>query len=243
MVEAGLAGQVQVGVPLPVDGGHTRTRSQRETTPEAEERIDSPLDSLLGLTSRPSRGRLIEVSGTPSSGCTALAYRLALGATARGEWVGWVDLPDALDPRSVRRAGVRLESLLWVRPRGVEAAFRSAELLLRAGFAVVAIDLEGGRLSRLGASVWTRLLRATQGARGTAVVLGAGRAAGSFATLALYTERRRADFEWGLLERVECSATLLRNRSGSTAAEYPFEALHRGARLEPAPSGAVRAPH
>ena len=194
-------------------------------TPDAGEGGLSPLDSLLGLSARPNLGSLIELSGASSSGRTALAYRLALGATARGELVGWVDLPDALDPRSLRRAGVQLESLLWVRPREVAAAFRSAELLLHTGFAVVAIDLEGAprrSLDRLGTAAWTRMLRAVRRSRGTAVLLGSERAAGSFATLAIHTERCRARFEWGLFEGLEATATTLRNRAGPVDISYPL---------------------
>ena len=206
-------------MPLPEDG----PASVPIATPDAGEGGLSPLDSLLGLSARPSLGSLIELSGTRSSGRTALAYRLALGATARGELVGWVDLPDALDPRSLRRAGVRIESLLWVRPREVVAAFRSAELLLHTGFAVVAIDLEGAprrSLDRLGTAAWIRMLRAVRRSRGTAVLLGSERTAGSFATLALYTERCQTRFEWGLFEGLEATATALRNRAGPVDIPY-----------------------
>lgn len=221
--EAGLAGQVRVGSSLPKLLTST-TPILTSTTPDAGEGGHPPLDSLLGLSGRPVLGSLIELAGAPSSGRTALAYRLALGATARGELVGWVDLPNALDPRSLRRAGVHLESLLWVRPRGVAVAFRSAELLLYTGFAVVAIDLEGSRgLDRLGSAVWARVLRAARRSRGTVVLLGTQRAAGSFATLALYTERCRARFEWCLFEGMEGTATTLRNRAGPVDTTYHFQ--------------------
>jgi hypothetical protein len=256
---AGLGDQVRVGVPQPIHPPAGRGESRFALTPAGE----GALDSLLGISSHPERpgsaeplgsgtgghsrwaGGLIELSGAPSSGQTALAYRLALGATTRGEWVGWVDLPDALDPPSLERAGVRLESLLWVRPRELAAAFRSAELLLKTGFAVVALDLEGAPaqgLARLGASIWTRLLRAARGSRGTAVLLGAERAAGSFSSLALYTERSRAHFEAGLFEGLESTASVLRNRYGPTDLHLPLLAragpsgLSAGTARLPAPS-------
>ena len=216
VLEAGLAGQVQIGVPT-------------RTPPPAEEGV-SPLHSLLGLAARPSRGQLIELTGCPSSGRTALAYQLAREATTRGELAGWVDLPDSLDPRGLRRAGVRLESLLWVRPRRVQAALRATELLLHTGFALVVIDLEGAArhtLSRLGAAAWARLLRVTRESRATAVLLGGERAPGSFATLALYTERRQALFEEGLFEGIETRAAVLRNRTGPAGTEYSFQTLFR----------------
>lgn len=198
VLDAGLSGQVHIGA-----------RSHSFEPPRIEEGV-APLDAFLGLGQTAARGRLIEVYGRTGSGRTALCYRLALGAIARGEWVGWVDLPDALDPRSLRRAGVRLESLLWVRPREVSAALRAAELLLRAGFPFVALDLDGASphaLARLGAAAWTRLGRAVRESRATAVLLGSERRAGSLAAQALYTEQRRARFAAGLFEGFDSHAT------------------------------------
>jgi hypothetical protein len=212
---------VRLGVaPDPVAPGKARFHSD----PAAEEGVSASLDSLLGLFGRPERGRLVEVVGLPGSGRTALAYRFLLGATARGELAGWVDLPDALDARSLCRAGVRLESLLWVRPREPGAALRAAELLLRTGFGLVALDLDGAprvRLARLGAAL-TRLLRAARESRATALLLGSESLAGSLASLALYTERCRARFERGLFCGVEARVRTLRSRGGPAGAEHGF---------------------
>ena len=184
LLEAGLFDRVRVGAPcppaeapVPVPRTH-RTAIEKQSTPGAEEAF-SP-DALLRPHSRAAahanEGRLIELAGARSSGKTALAYRMAAGATSRGELVGWVDLPNALDPRFLLRAKVRLEDVLWVRPPNLSAALRSAELLVKTGFALVVLDLEGARpreLAQLGASVWTRLLRALRESRGTALLLGA----------------------------------------------------------------------
>jgi hypothetical protein len=220
VVEAGLAGQVQIGVPVTPENPRTRFHSE----PATEEGVSTSLDSLLGLYGRSERGRLIELVGRPGSGRTALAYRFLLGALARGELAGWVDLPDALDSPSLRRAGVRLESLLWVRPREPLAALRAAELLLRTGFGLVALDLDGAprvRLVRLGTAL-TRLLRAARESRATAVLLASEPVAGSLASLALYTERRRARFEHGLFEGVEARVRTLRSRGRPAGAEHVF---------------------
>ncbi len=221
VIEAGLAGRVRVGVPLdPVSPAGGRFHSD----PAAEEGVSTSLDSLLGLFGRSERGRLIELVGRPGSGRTALAYRFLLGATARGELAGWVDLPDALDSRSLRRAGVRLESLLWVRPREPLAALRAAELLLRTGFGLVALDLDGAprvRLAQLGSAL-TRLLRAARESRATALLLGSESLAGALASLALYTERRRARFERGLFEGVESRVRVERSRGRPVGAEHAF---------------------
>jgi hypothetical protein len=155
---------------------------------------------------------------------------MAAGATAQGELVGWIDLPNSLDPRFLMRAGVDLQGVLWVRPPELRAALRSAELLLKTGFAVVTIDLEGAShrtLGKMGASVWSRLLRAVRESRATALVLGSQRAVGSFATQGLHTERRRARFEGGLFEGLDNRATLLRDRTGPADRVYDFRLEHR----------------
>jgi hypothetical protein len=219
--DAGLAGRVRVGVPLEHPVQPNDFRSPDGGAPPLS------LDFLLSPEGR--RGHLIEVAGGLSSGRTALACRIAAGTTARG-LVGWVDLPNTLDPRSLRRAGADLHSLLWARPRGVTEALRCGELLLQTGFALVVIDLQGAppsRLARLAPPVWTRLLRRVQGARATAVVLVPERVAGSFPTLGLWTERRRALFEGVLFEGIETCATVVRDRTGPVGAEHPFRILQR----------------
>ncbi len=207
-----------MGVPLP-----------SEPKPDPQPHI-SPLDLVLRPLERTAEGRLVELTGSPSSGRTALAYRLAAGAASRGELVGWVDPGDSLDPRYLRRSGLDLQRLLWVRPRRIEATLRSAELLLKTGFALVVIDLDEvprAVLDGLGAPVWSRLLRAVRGARATAALITRERVAGSFATLGLDSERSHALFDRGLFEGLEAFAQVVRNRTGPTDAELPFRILQR----------------
>jgi len=242
LLDAGLADRVRVGAPCPPAGAPPVPRTHRTAiegpaTPGAEEAF-SP-DALLRPHSRAaahanaahaSEGRLIELAGGLSSGKTSLAYRMAAGATARGDLVGWVDLPNALDPRFLLRAKVRLEDVLWVRPPDLQAALRAAELLVKTGFALVVLDLEGARpreLALLGASVWTRLLRVLRESRATALLLGAQRAAGSFATLGVSTTRARALFDAGLFEGLESRLQVLRNRAGTDHGELSFAVYHR----------------
>lgn len=257
---AGLAGQVHVGIrpepPLPTRDRMPRTapdpasfpapREGRAGIPEhagrpepghpdgqlrpGAEEVGFPLDGLLRPDERPDRGRLIELSGEPSSGRTALAYRLVAGATAGGELAGWVDLPDALDPRFLRRSGAVLERLLWARPPHARAALRAAELITKSGFAVIVLDLLGSsphELERLGTAAWSRLLRAVRGARATLAVLGPQRVAGAFSTLGIHTERCSPWFERGLFEGLVGNARLVRNRSGPAQGECAFRVLHR----------------
>ncbi len=243
--EAGLGGQIRTGASLraarPRDArdplAHPRTVTANPPGGVAETeragevgRSLGGIDGLLRPLERPEQGRLIALSGEPSSGRTALAYRLAAGATARGELCGWVDLPDALDPRFLRRSGANLEGLLWTRPPHARAALRAAELLVKTGFALVVVDVEGARaseLARLGSAAWSRLLRAVRSARSTAVVLGPEHVSGSFSTLGLRTEGARARFDNGLFEGLEASAVVVRNRTGPSGYAWSLSVSHR----------------
>lgn len=230
--EAGLEGHVRVGLGAGIPGG--------VETPERSARIPDRLrlDALLGLEAKATAGALVELAGERSSGRTALAYRMAARFTARGELVAWLDLPDALDPRHLRRSGVDLNALLWVRPPGLRATLRAAEILVQAGFAMVTIDLCGtgaSALSKLPNSVWTRLLHAVRGARATAVLLpGPDRITGAAATLGIYTERSHAIFDRTLLEGMEFRASVVRNRTGPLDEAYPLRVLQRPVAADPA---------
>jgi len=241
LLEAGLFDRVRVGASCPPAEGQPVPRTHRTAierpsplgaVPGAEEAF-SP-DALLRPHSRgavhASEGRLIELAGARSSGKTALAYRMASGATSRGELVGWVDLPNALDPRFLLRAKVKLEDVLWVRPPSLSAALRAAELLVKTGFALVVLDLEGVQpreQAQLGASVWTRLLRALRESRATALLLGAQRAAGSFATLGVSTTRERALFDAGLFEGLASRLAVLRSREAASRSNLRFAVYRR----------------
>ncbi len=225
--ETGLEGRVHLGLESRIVApGELGAPEQSPRTPD---RLG--LDTLLGLEGKATAGTLIELAGERSSGRTALAYRMAAGATARGELVAWLDLPDALDPRFLRRSGVDLNALLWVRPPGLRATLRAAEILVRAGFAMVAIDLCGigtSTLAKLPSSAWTRLLHSLRGARATAVLLsGPDRIAGTAATLGIYTERSQAIFERDLLEGLELYASVVRNRAGPIGEAHPLRVLQR----------------
>ena len=225
--DAGLLGQVRVGVALPAEPSPYPRRSSADPLPHPAAR-DVGLDSVLRPMERSSHGRLIELTGPVSSGRTALAYRLAAGCVARGELVGWVDPGNALDPRFLRRTGLDLRKLLWVRPQRIDATLRCAELLLKTGFALVVIDLDNAPDPKYcTTSVWSRLLRAVRGTRATAVLIARERLTGSFATLGLNTERTHSLFDRGLFEGLEGFASVVRNRTGPTDAELPFRVLHR----------------
>ena len=247
LTEVGLGGQVRLGVtgssvlpgirkPIPRPSpGPAQTRGSGELASPLPDPRTPPcdlqaLDQLLNPLQRPVQGQLIELSGERSSGRTALAYRLVAGATARGELAGWVDLPNALDPRFLRRSNADLNALLWARPAHPRAALRATELMLKTGFAVVVLDLEDGdsrALEKLGAAAWNRLVRAVRGVRGTVVVLGPQRVSSATATLGLHLEARQAIFDRGLFEGLEATARVVRNRRGPTEQTLPFRVHHR----------------
>ena len=173
---------------------------------------------------------LIELVGAISSGRTALACRMTAGTTLCGGLAGWVDLPDALDPRSLFRCGTELGSVLWVRPPRLQVALRAAELLLKAGLALVVLDLEGAparELDRLGPPVWTRLARAARASRATLLLLAPQPLAGTSAALALETRRSGARFESGLLEGLDASLRVTRSREAHSADPLGFQLHHR----------------
>lgn len=212
-MESGLAGRVRVGL-----------------LPSPDSDFKTGTSSFLPPLAQALAPGLVEVAGNPSSGRTSLACRLATETTARGSLAGWVDLPGALDPRSLRRSGTILASLLWVRPPGLPEALRCAELMLRTGLSLVVLDLQEippSRLARLALPVWTRLFRTARASRSTALLLSTERLSGAFPTLGLWLERDRALFEAGLFEGIEVRATVVRNRVGPPGAEHAFRALQR----------------
>jgi hypothetical protein len=234
LLQAGLADRVRVGASsppteaAPASKTH-RTNERTEQTPGAGETF-SPDELLRPTFLSAAGGCLIELGGELSSGRTALAYRMAALASEHGELVGWVDLPNSLDPRYLQRAGVRLDDVLWVRPPGHQAALRAAELLIKTGFALVVIDLDGApahELARLGAAVWTRLTRALRESRARAVLLGSHGLAGTFATLGVRTRRTRALFDARLFEGLEGRLEVLRRRAGPPGETLQFSVLQR----------------
>lgn len=203
----GRPGAVRLGMPGGIGPGRL---------PTALPDLDAALGGGL------PRGRVTELVGDRSTGRTGLASRMMAGATRRGETAAWVDLEDALDPEALAAAGVLLQSLLWVRPRGLDDALRATELLLGAGgFGLVALDL-GLRPPpprRDGRAAWIRLARAAERTRSTLLVLAAARQAGACAALGLEVVARRALWSGGpcrrpLLDGVAMRLAVARSRDG-----------------------------
>lgn len=112
-----------------------------------------------------------------AAGVTSLALHLAARHGGEG-WRAWIDPQDRLDPESAARAGLRLESLLWLRPGQAEKAnaeksMEAAQQIVQAGrFRVVVMDfLEVAEAARLARAAWFRLLRAVERQGTTSVVV------------------------------------------------------------------------
>ena len=176
------------------------------------------LDALLG--GGVPRGRLVEITGSLSSGRTSLAQALLASATRAGETTALVDAADAFDPASAAAAGVDLARVLWARAPRAREALRCAERLLEAGgFGMVVVDLASETRANDAASPWMRMMRSAR-ASGTALVLLAPRTAlGPFAALTLAARLVRPRFASGpaWLEGLESELAPVRSRIGAVA--------------------------
>ena len=116
---------------------------------EEHEHTDEIVLESLGLAF--SRGSVVEVSGSASSGKTSISLSLLAYLTANGEICAVVDSTGSFDPRTAKTAGVVLENTLWVRCSGdVEKAFMAADHLVQAkGFGAIWLNLSGLPLRKL----------------------------------------------------------------------------------------------
>lgn len=171
-----------------IDSGTSRRASRLPFTLPA---LDQVLDGGL------PRGAITEIVGRTSSGRTTLGYSLIASATRSGEYVAWVDVPNALDPESAREAGANVERVLWLHPRDRLMGLRAVEHVLSAGgFGLVVLDLEGpSERWSVPASVWMRMARAAVHRDAAIVILAASSHAGSFAALSLEVQPLRPIFE------------------------------------------------
>jgi len=162
-------------------------------------RLERPLDVLTARAHDFPRGRISEIVGARSSGRTSLLHALLAASTGRGEIAALVDSADAFDPVSAAAAGVELPRLIWVRCGGrIEAAMRSADLLIQAGgFGVVAIDLTEAstrELQRIPATAWFRFRRAVESSPAILAVVADRPLAKSCASMAVKLAPQRAVF-------------------------------------------------
>jgi recA bacterial DNA recombination protein len=177
-------------------------------------------------------GRLSEIVGPRSSGGSSLLLALLARATAAGRQVALVDAADAFDAASAIASGVELSRLLWVKCGGrLPSALRAADLLARCpGFAVVALDLGEGPLTRdhgVSSSLGLRLQRAVQETSVIMVLRVPHRLTGSAASLVVELRRRQA--RWIGVPRptrlagLDSDARILRSRVGGPLGAWAIE--------------------
>ena len=167
------------------------------------------------------RGRITEIVGGASSGRTTLLHRLLAQAGSNGEYCAVVDTANSFDPESATMAGVRLDTLVWVKCSGnVEHAFKTADMLIHSGgFGVVALDLceaAAQATQRIPLSYWHRFRRAVEDTPTMLVVLGREANAKSCASLLVEAKRARSGFTGSF------PAKLLQNAEFEVTARKPY---------------------
>jgi len=188
-----------------------------------------PLDRILdkGL----EEGSLTEVSGSISSGRTALLLSLLAHTTQAGKCCALIDVADAFHPATALDAGAVLPRLLWVRCQrtnnvydGIAKALRVADLLLQTGgFGLVVLDLGDENLQvarRIPLTTWFRFRRAIESTPTVFVVINRGPITGTCASLVLHLDHDPAITGWvaSPLAHATPHALLLCERRGSTQA-------------------------
>jgi ABC-type cobalamin/Fe3+-siderophores transport system ATPase subunit len=147
-----------------------------------------------------SRGHITQIVGPSSSGKTSLLLSILAQATARGEWVAYIDPFSSLDPAFAQKAGIDLKRLLWI--RGPKRVFKALDILVGAGgFGVVVLDLvtQGETmnpriLQRTPFAVWFRLKRAARQTSTTLLILGQAINAGSAVSRVISLKRRETQW-------------------------------------------------
>ena len=186
------------------------------------------------------RGRITEIIGTYSSGRTALLFSVLAQCTEQAEIAAYIDITDSLDPESIRKAGVDLNRLLWVRctqdmENGLDPlqkALKASDILCQAGgFGAIVLDAVRFENSRVSLNVWFRLQRIVKGTPTVFVVISGKKITGSASSLVLSLERNRSCWTSGRRPRVmqkpcfqgiESEAHLLKGGHGSITLHCRF---------------------
>lgn len=156
------------------------------------------LDTLLngGL----ARGRIHEISGALSSGCTAAALAMTAASTQRGEATAYIDATDNFHPPTARQAGVDLNRLLLVRCQWPREAWDAVNLVVGAGgFGLIVLDLMGTRSRRFlqewQMRPWLKLQRGIENTRSILLVAATCKGIAAHAAAAR-VEFRRKEARW-----------------------------------------------
>ncbi|MEQ1884077.1 MAG: hypothetical protein ABL967_03390 [Bryobacteraceae bacterium] len=198
------------------------------------------------------RGAITEVSGSISSGRTALLHQMLAEASGAGECCALVDGRDAFDPSSAAAAGVELKKLLWVRISAsrkslqnkrvveeadraasslapIEKAMKAVDLILHSGgFGLVVLDLceTGAReLNSIPLSYWYRFRRAVENTPCRLVVASHVPLAKTCAPLQLVTQRDGADWQGLLFAGIESRVETKKQRAWILGQDLVTQAL------------------
>jgi hypothetical protein len=140
------------------------------------------LDQLLG--GGWPRAALSEVSGSRSSGRTAIVRAAMTAAIDAGEATALVDVGGTLDARTAAASGLALSALLWIRCAPAQA-LKAVDLVVAAGgFGLAVLDLCDAQL-RVPDAAWVRLRHGARAAGTTVLVATRGRRLGAFAAVAV----------------------------------------------------------
>ncbi len=138
------------------------------------------------------RGALSEISGTVSTGRFATLLSTLRGCLIRRIPAALIDQGSHLDPRGAARLGLELKSLLWVRPESLNDSLACAEMILQAGFSLVALDLGlSPVVGHVSPAAWLRLARLSTEYQAVTLLGSPFRISGCAARLALHMRRER----------------------------------------------------
>ena len=180
--------------PLTIRGSELYEKTHRQYLSTGIRALD------LLLSGGIPRGRITQIMGPSSSGKTSLLLSILAQATARGEWVAYIDPFSSLDPAFAQKAGIDLKRLLWI--RGPKKIFKATDILVGAGgFGAVVLDLvTQGRtmdsriFQKTPFPTWFRLKRAARKTSTTLLILGQEVNAGSAVSRVISLRRRKTQW-------------------------------------------------
>lgn len=148
------------------------------------------------------RGHITQIMGPASSGKTSLLLSILAQATARREWVAYIDPFSSLDPACAQKAGIDLKRLLWI--RGPKKILKATDILVGAGgFGVVVLDLvTQGRtmdsriFQKTPFTAWFRLKHAARRTSTALLILGQEINAGSAVSRVISLRRRKTQWNY-----------------------------------------------
>lgn len=231
------------GAPDPRLAGLTpASRLAIRPAPEMAATGIAPLDQFIGGL---PRGCLTEICGPASSGRTSVLLSVLAAATSRGEFCVVVDASDALDPESMKLAGIDLDKLLWVRcgasqpesppeknrsrnlsEKPLDQLLRATDMLLESGgFGMIVLDLAdvtAQAARRIPLTTWFRFRRVVEHKPTILLVLEQHPIAGSCSSLLLKLSASSRLLSHAvqpthtqLLPGLEITAEVVRSRLGS----------------------------